>query len=381
MQIKIINDLTQINAQQWNALNIDANPFLQHEFLSALEKHNCVGAQFGWLPYHLVAYQNHKIVAAMPLYLKDNSYGEFVFDHTWADAYHRHGINYYPKLVAALPYTPVTSKRILFNSNQVAIDYSLASTALFERAIQLSNELNVSSLHFQFPLESELDALESPETFRRIGVQFHWQNHQYNTFEDFLSSLNSSKRKKLKRDRRFVQDANITIKITDGENANIEQITQAAHFYQTTFAEKYGLATLNLNFFKEICNTMGKQIIYFFAYEGTEIIACAICFKNNETLYGRHWGCTKKINGLHFELCYHQGIEYCIDNKLNFFEPGAQGEHKISRGFLPTLTYSSHWIAHPQFRDALREHSKTETEATIDYHKQLMQRSPYQKNK
>jgi len=381
LNIQVINDLTSIHSKQWNALNQDNNPFLRYEFLAALEKHHCVGERHGWLPYHLVLFdekeENKQLIAAMPLYLKYNSYGEFVFDFAWADAYQRSGLEYYPKLVASIPYTPVRSSSVLIHHSESDAKQIEIRQQFLEKALKLAETLQVSGLHILFPKQNEINSLESGKTFRRYDVQFHWTNNNYQDFDEFLNALTSSKRKKLKRDRRFVIENSVKIKIIHGHEASTKQIELAEHFYRKTFVEKYGYPTLNLDFFTDICASMGNQIVFFFAYIDDKTIACAICFKNQDTLYGRHWGCSEDIPGLHFELCYHQGIEYCIEHNLQNYEPGAQGEHKISRGFLPTQTISHHWIAHPEFSKAIINYCNMETQANLEYYQKLLLRSPY----
>lgn len=376
-EVRIIRDLSQITPSAWNTLNTSQCPFLTHEFLHALELNDCVGKKFGWLPHYLLAWQKNLLIGALPLYLKDNSYGEFVFDYAWADAYQQSTIPYYPKFVAALPYTPVSSQRILCDDSQPQAVLDQIRQTLFNRSLAISHEYGVSSLHFHFPVQEEIAVLQTAEMFQRMDVQFHWHNQNYESFEHFLQFLTSSKRKKIKRDRRLVVDAGIKIKIIHGHEMTPALINQASLFYRDTFDRKWGVPTFNEGFFKQICLSMGQQLVFFFACRNNIAVACAICYRNDKTLYGRHWGCSESINGLHFELCYHQGIEYCINHGLQTFEPGAQGEHKISRGFLPVKTWSTHWIAHPGYRAAIKNHSQHETEAVENYYTELQAHSPY----
>jgi predicted N-acyltransferase len=377
MQVRIIHSLDEIPSSEWNRLNQDNNPFLTHEFLAALEHNQCVGETFGWLSQHIALYDDDRLVAATPLYLKDNSYGEFVFDWSWADAYHRAGLPYYPKLVSSVPYTPVTGNRLLTHP-----DYNQAdlSQQLVKATLNLARELNVSSTHWLFPKQEERDYFIAQGLLKRIGTQFHWFNRDYNDFDDFLSSLSSSKRKKIKRERRRVIEENIEIKVIRGDQSSTVDRQHAEYFYRTTFDKKFGYATLNPGFFDEVCQTMGKQVLFFFAYHNKNAVACAICFQNDKALYGRHWGCTETFHSLHFELCYYQGIEYCIRHGKQLFEPGAQGEHKISRGFIPVETCSMHWIQDEQFRLGISRFLDQETEAIIDYMKQLSEHSPYKEH-
>lgn len=374
MKTCVHNSLDTISPDKWNALITDDNPFLQYAFLSALEHNHCL-QPFGWEPQYIAAYDEGEcLLGAVPMYLKDNSYGELVFDSPWAEAYQRAGMSYYPKLVVAIPYTPATSHRILVREdcNQEEVSELLVNTA-----IQHASHLNVSSLHWLFPTEQESSTLESHGLMRRTGCQYHWHNQNYQNFTAFLEKLSSSKRKKIKRERRHVTEAGIEIEIIHGDQATDEQLQTAAHFYRKTFDEKWGTATFNLDFFKEIARTMGKQLILFFALHKKRFVACAICFKSNNTLFGRHWGCDEEFHSLHFELCYHQGIEYCINEDLDHFDPGAQGEHKISRGFLPTPTWSAHWIANDSFRVAVKDFLDRETTGMRNYMDALTTHSPY----
>lgn len=374
MDIKIVHQLDLIPRAQWNAIVPNGDPFLSHEFLTALERNGCVGEQFGWLPYHLVAYEQETLCAALPLYLKNNSYGELVFDNSWADAYQRAGLPYFPKLVTAIPYTPATGARILCNSEA---NTAVVRAAMITRAIELCTELSASSWHCLFPLEAELKDFQANNMAVRLGCQFHWTNKNYINFDDFLGALTSAKRKKIKRERRYVADAGIVIARVTGKNASQQHIELADYFYRITYDKKWGYATLNANFFAELCSQLGDQVIFFFAYKNNQPVAAAICLQSNNTLYGRHWGCEQNYHSLHFELCYYQGIEHCIEKGLARFEPGAQGEHKIARGFLPTATWSAHWIENTEFRSLIERFVARETVAMRNYMQELSEHSPY----
>ena len=376
MKTTVHSSLRSIHPDAWNRLCADNNPFLKYEFLIALENNRCL-QPFGWHPHYLIAYGNdEELLGAVPMYMKDNSYGELVFDWAWAEAYQHAGLAYYPKLVVAIPYTPATSRRILLRAdcNQTAV-----SKLLINSTIQYARKLNVSSLHWLFPLKNEMEKLEQYGHMRRTGCQYHWKNRNFRTFDDFLESLSSSKRKKIKRERRHVTDADIEIQVIQGDQATDKQIQIATDYYIKTFNEKWGTATLNHAFFKEISSTMGEQLLFFFARHNTDYVACAICFRSDRTLYGRHWGCSEEFNSLHFECCYYQGIEYCIQEGLDYFDPGAQGEHKISRGFLPTPTWSSHWIHNDSFRTAIKDFLGHETTGMMHYIEEMTSHSPYKK--
>ena len=366
-----------VPAGQWNALNRADDPFLSHEFLAALERHDCVGPRYGWLPRHITAWQGKRLVGAVPLYQKDNSYGEFVFDFAWADAYQRHGLAYYPKLVAAVPYTPATGQRLLVAEHA---DPALLSKALLERAETLAETSGCSSLHWLFITEQEDARLGELGLMQRLGCQFHWRNRGYSDFEAFLSSLTSKRRKNIRRERRVVREAGIRIEVLHGSEVSAEQWRTFARFYAKTFEERYSLATLTEGFFREVGRTLGDRVILVLAHDGAECVAGALLYRSPNTLYGRHWGCLRDYDSLHFEVCFYQGIDFCIRQGLQRFEPGAQGEHKIWRGFLPTLTWSRHWVAHPGFRSAIDDFLRRERPAMLDYAHSLGESSPYRQD-
>lgn len=374
MQLRILDNLDAIPAADWNTLAGDRNPFLAHEFLSALEHHHCVGETFGWLPRHLAVYDRDRLVGAVPLYLKDNSYGELVFDWAWADAYQRAGLRYYPKAVVAIPYTPATGPRLLLhpetNTDQVA-------DLLIDGALELCRELQLSSLHWLFTEAKDTARLQARGLLLRKGVQFHWHNRGYRDFQDFLDTFTAEKRKKLKRERRRVVEQDIELRVVHGHEASDEEWRTAHAFYASTFDRKSGMATLSLDFFREIGRTMGERVVLVFAYANKQPVACAINLRGTDALYGRHWGCSDDYHSLHFEACYYQGIEYCIRHGLALFEPGAQGEHKISRGFVPTATWSAHWIADERFRIAIADYVQREERAMSDYADTLREHVPY----
>ena len=379
MQINIHSEIKQIPCDQWNSLVIDNNPFMRHEFLAALEKHGCVSDDFGWHPCHVAIYDDSdeqtKLIAAMPLYTKTNSYGEFVFDHAWADAYHRNQIPYFPKLVSAIPYTPASGQRLLCEPGKANVLYPL----LMQTAQQFAQEQNYSSFHCLFPVSDEQDWMENHGLLTRHDCQFHWHNQNYGNFEDFLAQLDKKKRKNIRQERRRVAQQNISIRVLNGHTATDEDCANFAKFYDQTFAEKYGTATLNEGFFKQVAQKLPDQTLLVLADDPQgECIAGSLMYASDTTLYGRHWGCKEQIDKLHFEACYYQGIDYCIANKLQHFEPGAQGEHKIARGFIPTLTRSSHWLNKSPFQASIEDYVKHEQAGVKNYMKSL--KSPYKDN-
>ena len=377
MRTTVVNQITDIPLDDWNRVSGTGHPFLRHEFLSALETQGCVGESHGWWPQHIAAYDDDDtLVGVAPLYLKNNSYGEFVFDWAWADAWQRAGIPYYPKLVSSIPYTPVTGSRLLVHPSG---DRETVTRALIDRALSLTTETQASSLHWLFTSAADTASLCDAGFMRRSSCHFHWHNDAYTSFDDFLSRLSSRKRKKIRRERRHVQEAGIEISIVHGNEATDEQWQTMHALYCSTFRKKSGVPTLSLGFFQEISRTMGEQVVLVFATHDRQTVAGAIMLRGDDALYGRHWGCREEFNSLHFEACYYQGIDYCIQNKLALFEPGAQGEHKISRGFLPTYTWSAHWIVDEQFRMAIERYLLQEHELMVDYHDDLLQTSPYRK--
>jgi len=368
MQLSICETLKDIPAEQWNALTDQAYPFIQHEFLLAFETGHCL-EKFGWFPkYFLIHSADNELIGAMPAYEKHNSYGEFVFDWAWADAYQRSGLEYYPKLVISIPYSPCQGPRILAKDNNPEIKKTLVKLAL-----DFSDKNNYSGTHWLFNLKDDFNILQQHTALHRFDYQFHWKNDNYKNFDDFLSALKPKKRKNIKQERRKVTDQGISIKTFNGPELNDEQWEKIYYFYQITFMKKSGSPTLSLDFFKSIA----EKLLVIFAYHKDKIVAGAICILGKDTLYGRHWGCYDDYDSLHFEVCYYTGIEYCIENNLKTFEPGAQGEHKISRGFLPVKTWSAHQVTHPDFSKMLIPHLQREAQAMESYGRELEAASPF----
>jgi predicted N-acyltransferase len=377
LNISIHKQIEAIPAAQWNRLVTDNQPFVRHEFLHAMERHGCVGEQFGWLPRHIAVYQDDGLVAAMPLYEKHNSYGEFVFDHAWADAYQRHGLAYFPKLVSAIPYTPATGQRLLCQPQR----REQLSQVLLDTALQLVEQRGASSFHCLFPHLQEHQFLARHQLLTRHDCQFHWHNQGYRQFDDFLAGLTAKKRKNIRQERRRVADAGVVLRRLDGFTATAEDWRHFTRFYNQTFEEKWGIATFNFGFFQEVAQRLPEQVLLVLADLDGQCIAGSLMYRSDTTLYGRHWGSLRQIDCLHFEACYYQGIEYCIEQGLQRFEPGAQGEHKIARGFRPTLTRSSHWIADRRFRQAVSAHVQHEQDAVQYYMQQLATSLPFKQDR
>lgn len=367
--------IDQIPAAAWNALVGDDLPFMRHEFLAAMERHGCVGERFGWLPRHLaLTDEQDRLLAAAPCYLKYNSYGEFVFDWAWADAYQRAGRRYYPKLVIASPYTPATGRRILTGNTP---QREKLATTLTKGALQLAKEMGVSGLHWLFTADDETEIMRSVGLMRRLGCQFHWSNAGYDSFDHLLSTFSAEKRKKVKRERRRVTEADIQIRRLRGDQVSEEEWRIFHRLYEDTFDKRGGIPTLNLPFFRDIGHTMGEQLLLVLAEHAGDIVAAAFCLVGARSLYGRHWGCSKDFHSLHFEACYYQGLDHCIEHGLTRFEPGAQGEHKVARGFLPTRTWSTHWIEDGEFRRPIGKFLDHEIDGMEDYLAEMQQHSPY----
>ena len=377
MKLDVHESIDEIPAARWNALNPDGDPFLRHEFLAALEHNGCVGAGFGWQPRHLAVRDGEQVLGGMPLYEKHNSYGEFVFDFAWADAYQRQGVRYYPKLVSAIPYTPATGQRLLVAPGA---DRHRVTDALVKGALGLARKRGASSLHWLFVTPAQSDRLRELGLMERVGCQFHWLNRGYDSFEAFLQALSSKRRKNIRRERRLVREAGIRLELLHGPEVSDAQWERFGFFYAKTFTERYSLPTLNQAFFEEVGRTLGRRVILVLAHDAAECVAGALLYRGGTALYGRHWGCLRDYDSLHFEVCYYQGLEYCIREGLRRFEPGAQGEHKIWRGFMPALTYSHHWIAHPAFRAAIGEFLDKEKPAMLDYAQTLAENTPYRRN-
>ena len=377
MSIHVIESLRDVNKDEWNALIDPDHPFARYEFLSALEQYGCC-EPFGWYPQHLIMRDNNNLlVGAVPMYIKDNSYGEFVFDWAWADAYERSGLDYYPKLVVAMPYTPATGKRIFLHAS--APDN--AAQQLIQYATQHAQSLNVSSLHWLFTDATDTKMLEQENLLLRMGLQYHWRNVGYESFDHYLSFFNSKHRKNVRRERRKIKEQQLDLTLKTGHDMSAADWHAVGCFYTKTFTEKWGTPTLTQDFFESIGENLPDNILVGFAHHAStdtgNPAAMSFFIKGTETLYGRYWGCSQDFDNLHFELCYYQGLDYCIEHCLKRFEPGAQGEHKISRGFLPTETWSAHWIAHPDFNQVIHKYLLREIQDMQYYKQDLMQLSPF----
>ncbi|MGI9318924.1 MAG: GNAT family N-acetyltransferase [bacterium] len=376
MKIKLHSQIEDIQPDQWNSLLPGNYPFLRHEFLCALERHRCVGEHAGWIPRHIACYDDDDcLVGAMPLYEKHNSWGEFVFDYAWADAYHRAGLQYYPKLVNAVPFTPATGPRFVAKESRAEVASKLLSAAR-----QIMHQGDFSGIHSLFVTQQDFDLLNHEGALTRIDCQFHWHNKNYENFDQFLSTLKSKKRKNIKQERRKVQDSGVNIRALNGHQASEQDWRDFARLYRKIYDRKYGAPAFNLGFFVEVASSLPDQVLLVLVDDGIQSVAGALMYADDETLYGRHWGCQGYVDSLHFEVCYYQGIDYCLRKGLKRFDPGAQGEHKIARGFIPTETRSLHWIAGRPFQQAIAEFVEREQSGVRGYMRAVQAHSPYQQS-
>jgi predicted N-acyltransferase len=366
MEVKQINSMTQVDAADWNRLSGDAYPFLRHEFLLALEQSGSVSKQTGWEPSHLLVMDEVELVAIMPLYLKQHSWGEYVFDHQWAQAYQQHGFDYYPKWLTAIPLTPCQGARIVIKATIAQLE---VTQLLLNFIKQVSEQHGISSWHCLFPAPQQVELFRSLGLSIREGVQFHWFNQGYRDFNDYLYTLNASKCKMLKLERRRLSEQGVCLLRIAGKDVSELQWLAFFQFYTMTYLKRGSRPYLNLAFFQQIAATMGEQLLLVLAIKNDNAIAAALSFVGSDTLYGRYWGCYEEYNSLHFETCYYQGLDYCIEHGLKRFDSGAQGEHKISRGFEPITTYSAHWIKDARFAKAI-EHFIVREQKAMQHYKQ-----------
>lgn len=377
MHIEVHSQLDQLDAKQWNAMLGDNNPFMRHEFLSGLEQTGCVNTSTGWQPAHIVAYtgeDREEILGAMPCYIKSHSYGEYIFDWAWADAYQRHGLDYYPKLSNAVPFTPATGERILTSR---CADSATIESALIDHAISLVRQTQLSSFHSLFCTGSQAKAFEAQGLLTRHSTQFHWRNSDYRNFDGFLAKMSSKKRKNIKRERRRVQEANIQYRWLTGADLDQQSAQTMYKFYARTIRYYGAQSYLNQAFFEYLVTHFSDHTLFLFAEHEEDIVAGGLYFKSDDTLYGRYWGAQQQFHSVHFETCYYQAIEWCIHNQYRYFEAGAQGEHKLARGLEPSLTYSAHWLSDPSFQNAVSEFVQTEQQHIAHYQKVMTSHSPF----
>jgi len=370
--VRVLRRIDEVPAAEWDACAGAAVPFVRHTFLRALEDSGSVGAEAGWQPQHLVIPDAEgTLLGAVPLYLKSHSYGEYVFDWGWADAYERAGGRYYPKLQSSVPFTPVTGPRLMVRPGADAPTIRAALTA---GLIELALRYGVSSLHVTFLTRSEWEHLGTAGFLQRKGLQYHWENRGYASFDDFLAELSSRKRKAIRKERRKVAESGLTLRTLTGDEIAPHHWDAFYRFYIATSDRKWGHPYLNREFFRRLGETMAEQVVLILAEDGGTPVAGALNLRGRDVLYGRNWGALGDYRFLHFEACYYRAIDFAIAEGLAQVEAGAQGEHKIQRGYLPAKTYSAHWIADAGFRDAVagflcreRHQVDYEIEALSDY--------------
>ena len=373
MKVTVHDSIAAIAADEWNRIAGSDYPFLRHEFLHQAEATRCVAPEQGWHPRHLAIEENGSLRAAMPLYEKHHSWGEFVFDWAWANAYEQAGLSYYPKLVSAVPFTPAPSRRLLL-ADPADTD---AAQALLAAAVELARETECSSLHILFPTADELGQFDASDLLVRKDCQFHWRNRGYGSFEDFLATFTAAKRKKAKRDRRRAAENGIQFRRVKGHDISDALWSVVYALISRTFLRRGSMPYFNEQFFRSIARQLPDNILIVLAEKDATPVAAAVFFESEEVLYGRYWGSDGHYDALHFETCYYQGIDYCIETGKQVFEPGTQGEHKISRGFSPETTWSAHWLAHPEFADAVSRYLDEEARHVDRYIDAVDSRSPY----
>ncbi|KAA8921469.1 GNAT family N-acetyltransferase [Xanthomonas sontii] len=368
-RIRWLHQLDAVAAADWDALHDGRNPFVAHAFLAGLEQHGCLRPDWGWSPLHLTVWDGEALVAAAPGYVKSNSHGEFVFDHAWAHAYARYGQDYFPKWLCAVPYSPVTGPRLLARDLAAQQELLAAMRALTERT-------GLSSAHVNFHRADE-DAAFGADWLERNDVQYQWHNDaDWTGFDDYLGAMDHKHRKNIRQERAKVQRAGIGFRVLHGDEASATDLQAMYGFYLRTFDDYGNSPALTLNFFSHLARTMPRNLLIFLAMHDGAPVAGAFCLRGGDTLYGRYWG-GEPLPGLHFETCYYQGIEYCLREGLTRFEPGAQGQHKIARGFLPRLVRSRHWIADPGFRVPLAEWCAQERAEVRQHAAALQRHSPF----
>lgn len=372
MTVRLSSSLDAVSALQWDTLHDGSNPFISHAFLNGLEQHHCLRSDWGWTPHHLTLWEGDTLIAAAPGYLKTNSHGEFVFDHAWARAYAHYGRAYYPKWLCAVPYSPVTGPRLLARD-------TTARAALLAAIPAAAQASGCSSAHVNFHEDNENAAFETASGWlSRIDVQYHWRNALgWCDFDDFLGAMDHKHRKNIRQERTKVVRSGVTFRVVHGDEASETDLCAMYGFYLQTFADYGNSPALTLDFLRHLARTMPRALVMILADHHDDTIAGALCLRGGDTLYGRYWGATRTLPGLHFETCYYQGIDYCLREGLTRFEPGAQGEHKIDRGFLPAFVHSRHWLADSDFAVPLARWCKEDTLAVRQYAAQLAQHSPF----
>lgn len=377
MRIRLEQSISEIGCDQWDAISHPSFPFSDYSYLHALENSGSIGADTGWEPLYLCAMEKDTLLGAMYLYVKTDSYGEYIFDWAWAEAFQRYGIPYYPKLISAVPYTPATGPKILCRNGAPVEEIR---ELLLRSALDVARENDLSSFHVLFIPDGEQAFFRDPGMMIRSSMQFHWHNRDYSDFEDFLAALKNKKRHEIRRERKAVSALPIEICELRGNDLTEEHARMMYGFYVITYDRKWGQPYLTRDFFCEIFETMKDNVVLWMAREEREWVAGALHFQKGSTLYGRHWGCSGHYRYLHFELCYYRAIEYAIRHGLQRVEAGAQGPNKLLKGYVPVSTYSAHWISDPEFRSAIEKYILEESDHLRAAMKEGEDRSAFKQN-
>jgi predicted N-acyltransferase len=378
MRVERLRGIEDVDRETWRTLEPPEFPFFDFEFLHALERSGSIGRRSGWMPIYLVCKEEKRALGALCLYLKTDSYGEYIFDWEWARAYQQHGLSYYPKLVAAVPFTPATGPKLLLRPDVDVATRSRVAKALLEAAEDLGTQYGVSSSHALYLPEHELDEFERSGFTVRHSLQFHWRNRDYETFSDFLEALSGKKRRQILRERRQLEE--LKISHLTGDTLLPEHATSMYEFYLATLDGKWGVPYLNRAFFDEVFRTMKDRTLLILARgRADRPVAGALFFLKDSALFGRYWGAAEHRRNLHFELCYYQAIDFAIERGIVLLEAGAQGEHKLARGFLPSLTYSAHKIRDPAFGRAIGEYIESEKHMLQNVLEEYASHDPYKR--
>ena len=377
MKITFLDSIQEVSKKEWERVLNSDYPFLKYDFLKTLEITKCVSPEQGWTPLHLVVSSDEEILALMPLYIKTDSQGEFIFDWSWADAYYRNGLDYYPKLVSSIPFTPASGPRILISSKARSSEIIKEVSHALK---QVTKDSNFSSVHILLAGKDEIANFSDQDFSLRTSYSFHWFNKDYTSFNHFLEDMTSRQRKNIKKERNKIIEQGISLIRVTGNEITLEMIESFYQFYQVTYLKRGMRGYLNFDFFKKIVETIPESIMLVLAQNPSgQYVAGALNFFDQEKLYGRYWGCLEEYDSLHFETCYYQGIEFCIDEKLHSFDPGVQGEHKIKRGFCPIETFSAHWIKDLRFKEAIDDFLDREREHVLEYNQDRRALLPFKK--
>ena len=365
MKVDFVDSIEKITKEDWESVLNNKYPFLQYDFLKTLEVTKCVSPEQGWTPFHAVVSEGEMIIAIMPLYIKTDSQGEFIFDWSWADAFYRNGLEYYPKLVSSIPFTPASGPRILFTDQSKSLIIIKEVSSALKR---ISQEQSFSGVHILLAEKDEINKFSREDFSLRTSYSFHWFNNNYESFDSFLKDMTSRQRKNIKKEREKIAKQGITLSRIKGEDISHEMIETFYQFYQVTYLKRGMRGYLNFKFFESIIKYSPDSILLVMAQNSDgNYVAGALNFYDDQKLYGRYWGCLEEYDSLHFETCYYQGIEFCIGHGLGSFDPGVQGEHKIKRGFCPIETYSAHWIRDARFKEAIDDFLERERTHILEY--------------